>query len=135
LLQQACPSLPKPADWESHSQSDLTVEKAKLHGSNLSRITEQALFSILGFLDAQNPETSSMILGEAFFQEGSMVPRAGFEPKTRGDVTRNSPFFFLPLWSSFGLLVLRIDSCDAQLSLRKTLILILHILNMYILPL
>ena len=59
------------------------VERAKNHRLNLSKITEQALSSILDYLETQNPQTSSDFLGEASFQkEGSVVPRAGFEPAT-----------------------------------------------------
>ena len=52
------------------------VEKAKKHKLNLSRILEEALSSILGYMEAQNTETakneSSKFLGEASFQkEGS----------------------------------------------------------------
>ncbi len=52
------------------------VEKAKKQGLNLSRICEEALSSILSYLEAQNCETSktesSKFLGEASFQkEGS----------------------------------------------------------------
>ena len=55
------------------------VEKAKKNKLNLSRILEEALSSILGYMEAQNTETSqtesSKFLGEASFQkEGS---RAG----------------------------------------------------------
>ena len=52
------------------------VEKAKKQGLNLSRILEEALSSILGYMEAQNNKTakteSSKFLGEASFQkEGS----------------------------------------------------------------
>ena len=52
------------------------VEKAKKHKLNLSKILEEALSSILGYMEAQNLETSqtesSKFLGEASFQkEGS----------------------------------------------------------------
>ena len=59
------------------------VERARIHKLNLSRITEQALSSILDYLQTQNTE-SSQFLGKASFQkEGFLkVPRAGFEPAT-----------------------------------------------------
>jgi hypothetical protein len=45
---------------------------------------------------AQNIETSSDFLNErSFGKESSVVPRAGFEPKTSGDASRNFPFFCL----------------------------------------
>jgi hypothetical protein len=43
------------------------VEKARNHRLNLSRITEQALSSILDYLEAQNPSESSKFLDEASF--------------------------------------------------------------------
>ena len=43
------------------------VEKARNHRLNLSRITEQALSSILDYLEAQNRSESSKFLGEASF--------------------------------------------------------------------
>jgi hypothetical protein len=43
------------------------VEKARNHRLNLSRITEQTLFSILDYLEAQNRSESSKFLGEASF--------------------------------------------------------------------
>ena len=59
------------------------VERARKRKLNLSRISEQALSSILDYLETQNNEPSSTFLGEASFQkEGSVVPRAGFEPAT-----------------------------------------------------
>ena len=62
------------------------VEKAKKHKLNLSRITEEALSSILSYAEAQNtqttPKTSSEFLGEASFPKEGSVPRAGFEPAT-----------------------------------------------------
>ena len=59
------------------------VERAKNRSLNLSRIMEQALSSILEYLETQNRQTSSDFLGEASFQkEDSVVPRAGFEPAT-----------------------------------------------------
>ena len=49
------------------------VEKARNHRLNLSRITEQALSSILDYLEGQNQSESSKFLGEASFpKEGSV---------------------------------------------------------------
>ena len=45
-----------------------TVERARFHNLNLSRISEQALISILDYLEPQNNKSSD-ILGEASFQK------------------------------------------------------------------
>jgi hypothetical protein len=64
--------------WHNRTESKTTVslylernlvERARNHKLNLSRITEQALSSILDYLETQNTE-SSQVLGEASFQEG-----------------------------------------------------------------
>jgi hypothetical protein len=63
--------------------SKKTVEQARFHKLNLSRIAEQALISILDYLEPQNNNQSSNFLGTAsFLKEGLVVPRAGFEPAT-----------------------------------------------------
>ena len=71
------------------------VEKAKKHKLNLSRITEEALSSILSYAEAQNtqttPKTSSLFLGEASFPKEGSVPRAGFEPATTRSSAERSP--------------------------------------------
>ena len=60
------------------------VEKARNHRLNLSRITEQALSSILDYLETQNSEMpsngSSAFLNRRSFLKESRMPRAGFEP-------------------------------------------------------
>ena len=62
------------------------VEKAKKQGLNLSRILEEALNSILTYMETQKteiaPETSSGFLGKASFLKEGLVGRAGFEPAT-----------------------------------------------------
>ena len=62
------------------------VEMARLKGLNLSRVTEQALSSILDYLEAQNIQASSnsfsLSPGSLFAKRESGVPRAGFEPAT-----------------------------------------------------
>jgi post-segregation antitoxin (ccd killing protein) len=59
------------------------VERARKRNLNISRITEQALNSILDYQETQNQQTSSVFLSEDSFQkESSVVPRAGFEPAT-----------------------------------------------------
>ena len=48
------------------------IEQARKHRLNISRITEQALSSILDYLQAQNQSESSKFLDEPSFQkEGS----------------------------------------------------------------
>ena len=59
------------------------VEKSRFHNLNLSRIAEQALISILDYLETQNTKPSSKFLGKAsFHKEGFVVPRAGLELAT-----------------------------------------------------
>jgi post-segregation antitoxin (ccd killing protein) len=75
-----------PRDW---------VEKAKNKGLNLSRVTEQALSSILDYMDTQNikmnSETSPVFLSPGSFLKESGVPRAGFEPATTRSSAERSP--------------------------------------------
>ncbi len=47
----------------------ILVEKARIHKLNLSRITEQALSSILDYLETQTIKTSSNLLTEGSSQE------------------------------------------------------------------
>jgi hypothetical protein len=59
------------------------VEQARNHRLNLSRITEQALSSILDYLESQNIEESSefsLSTGYLFPKEKVLVDGAGFEP-------------------------------------------------------
>jgi hypothetical protein len=71
------------------------VLKARKQGLNLSRILEEALSSILSYVEAQNtqttPKTSSEFLGEASFPKEGSVPRAGFEPATTRSSAGRSP--------------------------------------------
>ena len=68
------------------------VKKARIHKLNLSRITEQALTSILDYLETQKDKTSSTFLSEgSFLKESSVVPRAGFEPATTRSSAGRSP--------------------------------------------
>ncbi len=75
------------------------IKLARKHQLNISRISEQALNSILDYLDTQNtkinPEISSDFLDSNSFLKEVEVPRAGFELTTDGDITRNFPFFVL----------------------------------------
>jgi hypothetical protein len=58
------------------------VERAKNHNINLSRVTENALNSILNQLEPQN-NSFSLSEGSLFpKRERSMVGRTGFEPAT-----------------------------------------------------
>lgn len=53
---------------------------------------EQALNSILDYLETQNNEKSSNFLNErSFLKESSVVPRAGFEPATTRSSAGRSP--------------------------------------------
>ena len=56
------------------------LKKARNHRLNLSRITEQALYSILDYLETQNSEKCSVFLGKAPFPKEGLVDGAGFEP-------------------------------------------------------
>jgi hypothetical protein len=67
------------------------VEKARIHKLNLSRITEQALLSILDYLDTQNTTESSSFLSRGSFPKESRVDGAGFEPAAST----------MPTWRSF----------------------------------
>jgi post-segregation antitoxin (ccd killing protein) len=57
----------------------ILVKKARIHRLNLSKITEQALNSILDYLETRNLERSSEVLNPCSFQENG-VDGAGFEP-------------------------------------------------------
>jgi hypothetical protein len=56
------------------------VEKARNRSLNLSRITEQALSSILDYFEAQNTEKSSVFSVKPLFGKEALVDGAGFEP-------------------------------------------------------
>jgi post-segregation antitoxin (ccd killing protein) len=59
------------------------VKRARKNNLNISRISEQALLSILDYLEPQNKQQSSNFLSTASFpKESVMVPRAGLEPAT-----------------------------------------------------
>ncbi|MBY9021641.1 MAG: hypothetical protein KGD67_11325 [Candidatus Lokiarchaeota archaeon] len=49
--------------------SKKTVERTRLHNLNLSRIAEQALISILDYLEPQNTKSSSDFLVKPYFQK------------------------------------------------------------------
>ena len=51
--------------------SELTVQRAKLRRLNLSRVTEQALSSILDYMDKPNQTESSKFLNERSFPKES----------------------------------------------------------------
>jgi post-segregation antitoxin (ccd killing protein) len=88
------------------------VEKARNHRLNLSRIIEQALSSILDYLETQNTikssNGSSVFLSRGSFLKENRMPRAGFEPETSGDITRTTfPFFVCGDSLLLGLIVLK----------------------------
>jgi post-segregation antitoxin (ccd killing protein) len=61
------------------------IHKAKELGLNISKVSENALKRAVAALEQTKPqnETKSAFLGEASFgKEGSVEPRAGFEPAT-----------------------------------------------------
>ena len=51
------------------------IKEARNHNLNISRITEQALSSILDYLKAQKNSESSKSFGEAFLQRKGSKPR------------------------------------------------------------
>ena len=70
---------------KSHSKSEskttvgvylprILVEKARNHQLNLSRVTEQALSSILDYLEHQNSKPSSFLGPASFGKEGGGGP-------------------------------------------------------------
>lgn len=71
------------------------VERARNRRLNLSRVTEQALSSILDYLEPQNKEInhngSSKFLSLGSFPKESNMPRAGFEPATTRSSAERSP--------------------------------------------
>ena len=75
------------------------VKSAKICNLNLSRVTEQALSSILDYMQSSNIKSyqnSSVFLSTGSFPKESVrVPRAGFEHAIIGDVTLTIPFSFL----------------------------------------
>ena len=77
------------------------VEIARHQGLNISKVTENALLSILDYLKAQNDKQPSFLNECSFIKENS-VDRAGFEPATSALRMRRSyqtelpaPFRFL----------------------------------------
>ena len=76
------------------------VERAKNRGLNLSRVTEQALSSILDYFESQKAQSSSefsLSTGSLFpKREREVVPRAGFEhATTRFSAERSSRLSYL----------------------------------------
>jgi hypothetical protein len=67
------------------------VEKARIHKLNLSKVAENAILSILDYLEAQRPESSQFLTEGSFPKETSVVPRAGFEPATTRSSAERSP--------------------------------------------
>ena len=60
------------------------LERARKRSLNLSRITEQALASILDYLDTQNEQTSSHFLSPGSFRKKVDAGPPGIEPGTPG---------------------------------------------------
>jgi hypothetical protein len=59
------------------------VEKARNHRLNISRITEQALTSILDYLETQNIKPSSESLNERSLPEIALWARSSVRPERR----------------------------------------------------
>jgi hypothetical protein len=76
------------------------VEKARNHSLNLSKITEQALSSILDYLGTQNTETNS-VLNPCSFQENGAGP-TGIEPAAYGLRVRRSSLTELRAHGNFS---------------------------------
>ena len=66
------------------------VERARKYKLNISRISEQALLSILDYLETQNSETSSEFLSTGSFLKEGLVDGAGFEPASSAMPTLRS---------------------------------------------
>ena len=60
-----------------------TVERARFHNLNLSRISEQALISILDYLEPQNSKISYFLNEPSFQKESSWCGRRDLNPSTR----------------------------------------------------
>ncbi len=67
------------------------VKRARKHRLNISRVAEQALNSILDYLETQQPHTSSDFLSTGSFLKERVVDGAGFEPAAST----------MPTWRSF----------------------------------
>jgi post-segregation antitoxin (ccd killing protein) len=59
----------------------ILVEKARKQGLNISRISEQALISILDYLESQNNETRSEFLSQGSFQKESWWTGRDLNPR------------------------------------------------------
>ena len=77
------------------------VEKARNHSLNLSKITEQALSSILDYLGTPNTGTSSEVLNPCSFQENGAGP-TGIEPAAYGLRVRRSSLTELRAHGNFS---------------------------------
>ena len=60
------------------------LERARKRNLNISRITEQALTSILDYMETQNIETSSEFLSSGSFPKKVVASPPGIEPGTPG---------------------------------------------------
>ena len=66
------------------------VKRARKNNLNISRIAEQALISVLDYLETQNNEKSSKFLSAGSFLKESVVDGAGFEPASSAMPTLRS---------------------------------------------
>ena len=70
------------------------IKRARNNNLNISRIAEQALISILDYLEPQNNKQSSSFLDTPSFpKEGMVVPRTGLEPATTRSSASPSTMF------------------------------------------
>ena len=62
------------------------IERARKRRLNLSRVMEQALSSILDYLETQEPKTSSDFLSPGSFIKKMVAGPPGIEPGTTGSL-------------------------------------------------
>ncbi len=102
------------------------VENARNRGLNLSRVTEQALSSILDFFEPRNQQSSpnfSLSTGSLLCKrEIGVVPRAGFEhATTRSSAERSPRLSYLgtfpgTLTSNMNIAVLNVSENKTQIA-------------------
>jgi hypothetical protein len=63
--------------------SKKVVEKARFHKLNLSRVSEQALISILDYLETLNRQSSDFFNERSFLKESSWCGRRDLNPGSR----------------------------------------------------
>jgi hypothetical protein len=66
------------------------IERAGNQGSNISKVTENALLSIIDYLETQNTKTSTQFLDQPSFLKKVEAGPTGIEPATYGLRVRRS---------------------------------------------